>query len=399
MSHLQTILIIPFLLCVLMPACAESIFAQRCIPSDDSNNRDVRAAFAKFEGSKINVYSSSLDGKDSRLILSEETDLNGARPFAAIRAEISPKGDRLVYTIPSKLGNTPIYIVNGDGSEKRKILDKAEHFKWLPNGKEILFSIQPLSALDDFAGQGQPLWTVGAHWFILNLATGLTKKVAGSRNHFHGVRLWAREKEAVFQTSSLFDTWLHRYDVRSKKKLKSSKVLGFGPQLADLTSNQKGTRTVGSVLPQGYAVQNSCNLYSLTKQLTLGRRLVASPEYHCQNLFWNGNDQIFYNKGTGPFGRIRMTEASESGHYILMSVYRFDFKSHKETPVLLSSGKEVYRLQQVLSNRAIVVSNEAQSRLPKHILEVRDIDGQNPVELSSSDREMWLIGWLRPPQN
>ena len=110
---------------------------------------------------------------------------------------------------------------------------------------------------------------------------------------------------------------------------------------------------------------------------------------------WNGDDEIFFNKSTGPKGRINIYETSESGYYILLSIYKYDFQRRKEVAVIRSSGKEVYRLEGILDNRAIIVSNESVARKPRYILEARDLNGNKLHDFFTSEKEMWFVGWLR----
>jgi len=126
----------------------------------------------------------------------------------------------------------------------------------------------------------------------------------------------------------------------------------------------------------------------------LARKIVSTLNYYCESVFWNGDDEIIYNESTWSSGHFSTSETSESGYYLALSVYRYNFKARKEFPVLKSPGSEVYRLEGVLKDKGIVVSNESVPRKPRYILEYRRFDGSHSVKLAESEKEMWFVGWV-----
>jgi hypothetical protein len=340
---------------------------------------DVRAAFTAFEGSNINVFSAKPDGSERKLIISEETELTNARAFDAIRAIISPAGDKIVYMIPARTGWAPVYVVESDGRNKKKVLDKAIDFHWTPDGKHILYSLfSPLPR-----GDGVPMWANGNDWYLLNLDTGKSDPVAVASDKLHYLVGWIRDTVALFASRSLFSSFLFEYDLKSRIRRESTHV-GAGISINDIH-----TRGVG------IAAHPDIGIYEFTPRLRRKNRLVSCKNYQCENIMWNGDDEIVYNKSTGPYGRININEAGASGYYVLFSIYKYNLKSRKESALARGSGKEVYRLEGILDNKAIIVSNESVPRTPRYILESRDLSGNVLHTLYASDKEMWFVGWLK----
>lgn len=358
---------------------------------DPKQLETLRTAFTVFEGDVINVYSTRLDGSDCKLIISEKTELGNARPFDALRAVISPDRRQIMYSVAPRNGWAPIYLVNSDGQNKKKILKKAINFHWSPDGKHILYSLYEARITDE----GMPFWSKGYDWYFLDLATNVSEPVAISNHKFLNLAYWKGNEIAVFRGSSIGSQWLFEYDLRKKRKNRATEILRNMRQLAEISESKDGERTVASVWPRSVGIEWSCDLFEVTRRYKLGRHFVNSPNYQCQHIFWNFNSEVYYNKSTRSNRRISTLDTSESGYYTLLSVYKYDFRNRKETSVLKSLGKEVYRLQNVLDGKLIIVSNESVPRSPRYILELRDLNGANPTELFRSDKEMWFIGWLQ----
>lgn len=363
------------------------------VPSyaQSKNNADVRAVFAVFEGPKINVYSSNLDGSDRKLLISEQTEFTRSRPFEAIKATVSPAGDTIAYMTPVNQAHVPVFVVNRNGQRKRKILDKAENFYWTPDGEKIIFSLLPRGT----PGKdriGRSASAPGYEWYARNLETGKIDLIASPSDNFHSFGWWASVHHAIFMNPSLGELWLFLFDLNKRTTMPVKLIVGTR-HFREISASPDRSRTV-LILPDR-GVNESCDVYELTSEWQLGSHLVGSPDYRCERLAWNGNDEIFYGKSTGPKGKISTREVSESGHYLLLSLYKYDFKTRKEEAVLKSTGKEVYRLLGVLNGNGLVVSNESSARTPRYILELRKLDGTGPVVLFSSENEMLFIGWLR----
>jgi hypothetical protein len=347
-----------------------------------------RGLYVVFEGSRISVYSSEFDGSDAQLVISEPTDIGNARPFNAIRLKISPDGRSLLYMIQQKNGWSPVYFIRSDGSGKKRLLDKSIDFYWTPRGEAVVYSLSPKRRGEEELSP----WAPGNDWYSLDLRTGKSEFIADSDKNFYYLASWKDRDTAIFGSSSLFSAWLYIYDLPKRSIIGKSEVTKDGRQLVEVGANKSGTRRIGIVWPENAGIEWSCNIIELNTVWRIERSVVSAPNFQCENVAWNGDDEIFYNKSTGPNGKIDTSLTSKSGYYMLLSVFRYDFKKGKESPVIRSSGKEVYRLENVIAGRGIVISNESVSRRPRYILEFRNLDGSNPRIIRESDREMWFVG-------
>ena len=360
---------------------------------------ESRAVFAVVEGLKMNIYSSKEDGTDRKLILSQDISEPNtrARPFTVIDIKVSPTKNLIAYKFPPAENYTvsapaSVFLIDPQGQNKKKILDNVETFSWFRDGKKIIYSTA--TPRFDNPNAGISFSSPGAEWHIFDIASSKDTIIAKPEQQFHSLGYWVNENKFVFISTNIYGSELVLYDSSTQKSEKIKLPNGY-TQVAGISTNPSGSKTIVSLLPENYGINYSCDFYELETNGKLGKHFIADKNYSCEGIAWNGDDEVYYGKGTGPKGNISTSETSESGYYVLLSVYKYNFKAEKGGPVLISDGKEVYRFQDVLENQGFVVSNESNKRTPKYILEMRKLDASNPQQLFTSDKEMLFIAWSK----
>ncbi|BCX15033.1 MAG: hypothetical protein KatS3mg088_716 [Patescibacteria group bacterium] len=106
-------------------------------------NAEFRAVFAVVEGLKMNIYSSKENGSDRKLILSQDISEPNtrARPFTVVDIKVSPTKDLIAYKFPpaenyTVSGPASVFLIDSQGQNRKKILDKVETFGWSRDGKK-----------------------------------------------------------------------------------------------------------------------------------------------------------------------------------------------------------------------------------------------------------------------
>lgn len=360
---------------------------------------ESRAVFAVVEGLKMNIYSSNSNGTDRKLILSQEISEPSTRsqPFTVVDIKVSPAKNLIAYKFPPAENYTvsapaSVFLIDYQGQNKKKILDNVETFNWSRDGKKIIYSTATPKLDNPLAGVA--FSGPGAEWHIFEIANSKDVIIAKPEQQFHSMGSWVNENKLVFISTNIHGSELVLFDLSSQKSEKIKLPEGY-TQVRDVSTNPSGNKTVVSFLPENYGINYSCDFYEVQPNGKLGKHLIADRNYSCEGVAWNGDDEFYYGKGTGPNGTISKNNTSESGHYILPSIYRYNFKTGKDEPVLKSDGKEIYRFQNVLENQGFVVSSESNNRIPKYILEMRKLDGSNPQNLFTSDKEMLFIDWSK----
>lgn len=360
---------------------------------------ESRAVFAAVEGLKMNIYSAKPDGTDRKLLLSQDISepSTRARPFTVVDAKISPTKNLIAYKFSPKPGYTvsspaTVFLIDSQGANKKKTLNNVETFSWSRDGKKIIYSTA--TPKFDNPNAGVSFSSPGAEWHIFDIENSKDVLIAKPEQQFHSLGSWVGENKFVFVSSNIYGSDLVLYDSATQKSEKI-KLPDGDTRIAGVSTNPSGSRTIVSILPENYGINYSCDFYELEINGNLGKHFIADKNYSCEGIAWNGDDEIYYGKGTGPKGSISTSETSESGYYVLLSVYKYNFKTEKSDAVLVSDGKEVYRFQNVLENQGFVVSNESNKRTPQYILEIRKLDGSNPRQLFTSNKEMLLIGWSK----
>lgn len=364
-----------------------------------------RAVFAVFEDLKLNVYSTKLDGSDKRQLLSYDIDepSTRSRPDSILAASVSPGGELIAYKykLPPALNYTSsdppdLFLIDSSGQNKRNIAKNIEQFIWSPDGKNILYSANtPLATYQDSRGSviEAPLVGPGSQWYIYDTQSSREQMLDIKDNIYNSTRGFIDNEHIIFVATSAYGgipSQLFVYD------LKNSKVFPVkveGEQISDAAGNSSQGKAVVSILPKDYGINYSCDLYEMNTKGEITNHLVKSPNYQCGLISWNGNDEIIYEKGTGPKGKIETSQSDESGYYILSSVYKYNFQTKKEEVLVKNTGKEIFKFMGALENQALIVSNESAKRTPHYILEVRNLDGSNPRILISSNKEILFVGF------
>lgn len=360
---------------------------------------ESRAVFAVVEGLKMNIYSSKGDGTARKLLLSQDISEPNtrARPFTVIDIKVSQTKDLVAYKFPPAENYTvsapaSVFLIDSQGQNKKKILDNVETFSWSRDGKKIIYSTA--TPRFDNPNAGVSFSSPGAEWHIFDIASSKDTIIAKPEQQFHSLGSWINENKFIFISTNIYGSELVLFDSTTQKSEKIKLPEGY-TQVREVSTNPSGSKTVVSLLPEGYGINYSCDFYEIQMSGKLGNHLIADKNYSCEGVAWNGDNEFYYGKGTGPKGTISTSETSESGYYVLLSVYRYNFNTGKDEPILKSDGKEVYRFQNVLENQGFVVSNESNKRTPRYILEMRKLDGSNPQNLFTSDKEMLFIDWSK----
>lgn len=355
---------------------------------------ESRAVFAVVEGLKMNIYSSKEDGTARKFLLSQDISESNtrARPFTVIDIKVSPTGNIIAYKFPP----ASVFLIDSQGQNKKKILDNVETFSWSRDGKKIIYptATPRLDNRFDNPNAGISVSWPGAEWHIFDIESSKDTIIAKPEQQFHSLGSWINENKFVFISTNVYGSELILYDSVTQKSEKI-KLPERYTQVREVSTNPSGSKTVVSLMPEGYGINYSCDFYEIQISGKLGDHLIADKNYSCEGVAWNGDNEFYYGKGTGPKGTISTSETGESGYYVLLSVYKYNFNTGKDEPVLKSDGKEVYRFQDVLENQGFVVSNESNKRTPKYILEMRKPDGSNPRQLFTSDKEMLFIDWSK----
>lgn len=372
----------------------------KTINKTTETNTETRAVFAVVEGLKMNIYSSKPNGTDRKLIISyviSEPNTR-ARPFTVVDIKVSPAKNLLAFKFPiaenfSVSGPASVFLVDSQGQNKKKILNNVETFNWSRDGNKIIYSAWIPRFFDPYAELSYS--SPGAEWHIFDITDSKDIVIAKPEQQFHTLGSWVNENTFIFIRSNNFNSELFQYNSTTKKSEKIIFPDGYTAQVEGVSTSPTGNRTIVSLMPDAYSFTDSCDFYEIETNGKLGKHFIADKNYSCEGMAWNGDDEIYYGKGTGPKGRISSSEISESGYYLLLSVYKYNFKTQKDEPVLISGGKEIYRFQNILENKGLVVSNESGKRTPKYILEIRDLNGNNPQKLFTSDKEMLFIDWTK----
>ncbi len=343
-------------------------------------SKEVIALFAVFEGARINLYSSRLNGSDRKLLLSQETKLTNARPFDVIHAKVSAYSRRIAYKLPA-YGRAPLYLMDANGENKTKIVGEVQDFYWSIESNDIIYSA-PLPPPDPM--QEQSIHEDGYEWHSINLQTGKDETIAARTQKLHRFGGWISNDQALFISYWLGGALLYVLDLETR----STSEIAVPPGLINTEVSVSPSRK--HILVSAPDRNHPCVFYEVAaKGKTL--KQIAVTNDRCEGIAWNGDSEFFF----GVWRSLPHGQTSESGYYALLSVYKYDFKSKRKKPVVVSNGKEVYRLQGVVPGKAMIVSNETNRRSPQYILETRDLKGIHPVTLFSSAKEMLFVGYLR----
>lgn len=371
--------------------------------SNSSSGKKDRAVFAVFEDLKLNVYSTKLDGSDKRQLLSHDINESGtrSRPDSILAARVSSSGELIAYKLPPALNYTSsapsdLFLIDSSGQNKRNIAKNVEQFIWSPDGKNILYSANtPPATYQDSRGSviEAPLVGPGSQWYIYDTQSSREQMLDIKDNIYNSTRGFIDNEHIIFVATSAYGGIPSQLFVYNLKNNKVFPVKVEGEQISDAAGNSSQGKAVVSILPKDYGINYSCDLYEMNTKGEITNHLVKSPNYQCGLISWNGADEIIYEKGTGPKGKIETSQSDESGYYILSSVYKYNFQTKKEEILVKNTGKEIFKFMGALENQALIVSNESNKRTPNYILESRKLDGSNPLTLVSSNKEILFIGF------
>jgi hypothetical protein len=356
-------------------------------PITGDNNR-IRAVFADFEGSRINLYASDLDGSNRKLLVSEETPFtNSLAPMHyAIRARVSPDRHSIAFISPSQ-GDNSVYLIDGEGQNKRKLFDNAYAFDWSPTGKKIVYSVLHRTEQSD-GFVGRPSWDPGFEWRVFDTQTGENELIASPQDRLQRFGAWIDHNHIIFISNSTSALYLLVLDLNTKRAAENKLLDGYR-QITNISANTETGRTVVSILPELLSGKQACDIYELTSSWRLGRRLVAIRNGESTGLAWNGNDEIFFS--TLRFGG----KLQRAGYQRSLSVSKYNIISRRNQPVLNDVGKGAYRVEGTVEGKALIVSVENVNKSPRYVLQARRLDGSHPVPLISSEKGVAFIGWLR----
>jgi hypothetical protein len=340
--------------------------------------------FTVYEGAGVNVYSSHLDGSSRTLLLSQELKLMNARPADVINAKISPDSRRIAYKLPgfgNVHGNAPLFLMDANGENKKRIVDEVVHFFWSTESNDIIYSA-PLPPPGPM--QEQSIHEDGYEWHKINLQTGQDETIAARKQKLHRFVGWIRNDQAIFMSYWLAGTLLYILDLKTR----SISEIKVPPRvlLAEVNVSPGRRRILASAADQTHP----CIFYDVGVGTKTMKQIAAGKD-RCEEIAWNGDNEFFF----GVWSDLPEGQTNESGHYALGSVYKYDFKSKAKKSVLASNGKAAYRLQGIVPGKAMIVSNESNRRSPQYILESRDLKGKHPVTLFASEKEMLFLGYLR----
>jgi hypothetical protein len=351
------------------------------------NNR-IRAVFAVFEGSRINLYASDLDGSNRKLLVSEETPFtNGLAPVHyAIKARVSPGRHSIAFMCHSQ-GDTSVYLIDAEGQNKRKLFDNADAFDWSPDGKKIVYSVLPRSE-ESNGFVGRPSWDPGFEWRICDTQTGESELISSPQDRIQKEGAWIEENHIIIISNSTAALYLLVLDLSTIRTTENKLLDGFR-QITNISANTTTGRTIVSILPDLLTGKQACDIYELTSSWGLGRRLVAIRNGESTGLAWNGNDEILFST------LILGQKLARAGYHRVLSVSKYNLISKRNEPVLKDVGTEGYRVEGTVAGKALVVSAENVRQSPRYVLQVRRLDGSHPVPLVSSEKGVAFIGWLK----
>lgn len=367
------------------------------INATQSSSAPTRLLYTEFEGPVLYLRTMSITGSDIKTILSYDwkpvRPEVTSQPAQLIRVAISPDGKNIAYKLPysDRSGldgaKAPIFIINSDGSNKRQVLPDANEFVWYPDGRRILYSHRTPTP-SDTGGAGVSPTTPGAEWRVYDLRAQKDSQLLapGPKNMFVGFGSWLSDNEALMVGSTSDGVRPYRFNLSTK----SSTEIKL-PEHTDITSirtNQEGSKTV--FLEATRFGGADCKFFEWDPS-NMSRLIVAFEKTICEGIGWDG-EALYYGRGTGPQGRITTTETGESGYYLLLSIYRYDFATGKDELVLSGAGKEVYRFQGLVPGQGLIVTAEKSKPDVSYQMQLRSFDGQLIQNLLTSNREPWFIG-------
>jgi hypothetical protein len=349
-----------------------------------------RIIFAVIEGSKVNLYSVNLDGSDRKLLLTDELEATNLTADQAIRASISPLGKAIAYALPRNGSPYPLFLMDTDGKNRRKIVDKiGYHFYWSPSGRKILYPRPAPNGPEEFT-----LVAWGSEWHLLDLQTQRDEIIARGHDDFYRLWLWLRDDRILFGGERLFREWISWKTLQNGggRKMQLASPDERRHYNREITASPNKLRTLIAFY-SATSIDESCDVFQLLPNGRLGKRFVNAPGYRCTpEIKWNGDNEFYYTRGVGPMGRVRIGERNKFGYYVLPSIYRYSLRSRKDEVVLKTDGRNMYMLEDIITNEAMIVTAIDPARESRYALELRRLDGSQRITLFTSNKKISYIG-------
>lgn len=360
--------------------------------SRTGNIRPDAVMYGYFDDLTMKVNSFDLANSQKRQLFEQavsELDTR-SRPSSVLNAEVSSDKQMVAYRFGNK---NKVKIIKSDGSTVREIpRSDVASFTWLQNKQQLV--LEKSNYIDCF-NCGVPLNGPGSDWYIYDVESSKETQLDMGDNTFS--RLTGQSAGTLYfvANSSYYSLKLYAYDMNSHKV---SEVEGLpkeeGIQIGFISASPGGNHTIISVLHFGYGIDYNCTIYELNDK-KLGDKIVDNANFQCDSVYWVNDNEFYFDKSTGPSGRITTSDNSPSGNYVLLSVFKYSFLDKKQEKVLVSDGSEVYRLLESLPDGSFVVLNEANKREPHFKLEIRNADGSLKTSIDSSQKEMLFIGTVK----
>ncbi len=346
----------------------------------------TRAIFALVEPPDVNLYSSELDGSDRTLLVSRPLPQSSARSslVSGLDAAVSPDGRQLAYRFPFL--DRELFVIDLERGGAPRTIATADSFAYAPDSRRLL-----LGRRNAYTGPEAPWFGPASTWTLQTIGgPARTLDVGDSgANELGG---WIDATRVLLVARSAYGGIGQRLYVLDVDSGALTEVpLRDGVQLGDFAADRSGASGV-TLLPPEYGSNYSCDIYPL-RGTELGAPFVNVPASDCRGLAWNGDDELWHGRGTGPHGRIDVTDTNAFGYYVLSAIYRYRVSLDRDEPVIESDGISTWDLGGVLPGRAIAVVEHRPDREIANRLEIRDLGGGGPRLLASNRYDVGFIGW------
>jgi len=352
--------------------------------------------YSYFDGLSMKVNSYTLSNSQKKSVFEQSVTEPDTRSRAGtpLDAQVSSDKQMVAYRFGDK---GKVKIIKSDGSSVREVArSDVTSFAWRLNKAELI--LEKSNYVDcNGANCEAPLNSFGSDWYLYDVSSGKETQLDMGDNSFN--RLEGQLADTLYFAANSpyggISPKLYAYDLNGHKV---SEVSGLpkdeGIQIGFISTSPSSKHTIISILPSNYGIDNSCTIYELDGK-KLGKKIVDNTNFQCESAYWVNDNEFYFDNSTGPSGKITTSDNSPSGYYVLLSVFKYSFNDNKQQKVLVSDGKEVYRLLGSLPDGAFIVSNEANKRNPQYKLEIRNADGSLKTSVDSSQKEMLLIGSVK----
>jgi len=401
-----------FIIAIVGSACYDFIQPQEnkssvSIPSLHDNPQSTsRIAFAIAEGTELNIYAAKFDGSDKQILdsfdigdLEDRTEL-----FTEINAYISPDRNLIAYQPRTKEFITPydnetglsafgpVFLVDNQGKGKKKIFDSGGFLAWTPDNKKIIYDV-PTPILDD------------QKWHIFDIQTGKDKDISPLNVDLEIPVFWIDSTTIFFVTFFTPDPSPKYYSFNiDTRKVRENNISGL-PEGNQLFQNSMNPARTHTILNADYCTGSSCvcGLYELTNNFSVVKlaEIGGDTHHYCGRIDWNGNKEVFWGIVTSSRAN-KLNPGEKNASSFLVKKYNFETGLEDLVSLITKYGDDPagfdndrYRFLGVVEGRGLIFLNERKKDSPKFTLEVRDLDGKNPREVISSEKEILYLGELQ----